>query len=243
MVLIIAARTCTCTVQAMRLAVAAAKVRHTRRLSGRVELEQWLDGVEVGFAVFADALFVGGWRNVRDLRHYPPSRENLERCLVLVGARQTEVYRIADALAIDAPTTRSDVQEPTTELTNSVQEQSRLDSELGTVRVGVGQADHPIQPSSICRVTNDTIEQGLSDAPDEPTDLGSTSSASTVSSTELHIKVEPVPSTVEWMSIFDGRHAMLSYQWDAQEQVLQTRQQLEAMGVPCWIDVDHMVCC
>jgi hypothetical protein len=41
--------------------------------------------------------------------------------------------------------------------------------------------------------------------------------------------------------VFKGKHAMLSYQWDHQAQVLRARQMLESMGVPCWIDVDHMV--
>ena len=36
-------------------------------------------------------------------------------------------------------------------------------------------------------------------------------------------------------SLFNGRHAMLSYQWDVQSEVLSAYDRLMAKGVPCWM--------
>jgi hypothetical protein len=41
-------------------------------------------------------------------------------------------------------------------------------------------------------------------------------------------------------AILDERHAMLSYNWDNQDDVRKVRAALEAEGVRCWMDIDHM---
>ena len=39
-------------------------------------------------------------------------------------------------------------------------------------------------------------------------------------------------------SLFKGKHAMLTYQWDAQEKVKAVRNLLQSHGVPTWMDID-----
>lgn len=41
-------------------------------------------------------------------------------------------------------------------------------------------------------------------------------------------------------AIFRTKHAMLSYQWDSQDEVKRARELLEQGGVPCWMDLDNM---
>ena len=39
-------------------------------------------------------------------------------------------------------------------------------------------------------------------------------------------------------SLFGGKHAMLTYQWDTQEQVKAVRELLKSHGIPTWMDID-----
>eukprot|EP00038_Savillea_parva_P015999 m.222734 g.222734 ORF g.222734 m.222734 type:complete len:220 (+) comp32851_c0_seq1:90-749(+) len=85
--------------QVARLAAAFSKLRHAHALPGLTQLRQWLnESVKPGMAAFADALFVGGWRDVDDLCAYPPTHSELQQVLAAVGARRTDVDRVYDAV-------------------------------------------------------------------------------------------------------------------------------------------------
>ena len=54
-----------------------------------------------------------------------------------------------------------------------------------------------------------------------------------------HKQQDPDPNKEKVLTkLFGGKHAILTYQWDVQEQVKAVRELLNAQGIPTWMDID-----
>ena len=216
-----------------RIAAALVRLRFPRALdAGLAELEAWLEGVKPGFSLFAEAVLCAGYHDLDDLRSFPPTLGELEAILARAGAERPHVARVADAVAA-------------------------LHARRGAPSSTEGLGCSATLPADPCgRAPLDPVTAAASTTPaDTPPPVEGASPATTPTPTVGHpsaggavMSGSPAlrrPSATSLraglVSVFRGKHAMLSYQWDHQPHVLEVRRMLESVGVPCWIDVDHMV--
>jgi hypothetical protein len=225
--------------QVGRISVAVAKLRFPEARVGLDALVEWLDRVSPGYSIFAEPMFAGGYHSLHDLCELGPTAADLEDVMAVAGAEPPHVAMVSSAvvalkrqpLSVQVTASQAPAAQRNPIATVHPREATSADGEAAAPVAAV-------QPSSELgpRVPDDTARPTS-----RPTSaIGYRPSPLSTPTLARHsLSATSTPSLLPMFT--EGKHAMLSYQWDHQSQVLEVRRLLESLGVPCWIDVDRMV--
>ena len=233
-----------------------AKPVHVRRIAAGVEelrptLERWLDdGVKAGFSRYAAAFSVDGYDDVADLRVDPPNMRRLERILAGVGGvKSPQVAHLARALEaltgipMAAMTVGSTISPPGGGggrlVEGDAAAAATVEAPAATVEAPAPHAKAVAAATFALAEAKEALAHAEADAVQINAEGASTSVDDDLVRSDR--EADEFASATAWRPrplLPDGKHAMLSYQWNVQGQVAQIKDLLNQRNVKCWMDID-----